>query len=374
MGDWTANPFGQAEEPAQPFSDPSVTSASAGAADVPDYNPFEAEPSANSLAAASTEDGAAAFNNATPAQLAAAFGGGGGGGAAAAEDGEDVPSWAQDKPAEPVAVAAAAAPAPTKKLSKAEIKRQKAAESKRQKEYEERERQARKREAGGGQREANFPNFPQCMRKGIIKPCFHLDIKAEIPLKGQRLVRHGFLLWEFTVFCYFWNFVGGLAGLATDDASAGTTCGLATAWFVVNSITSYLCWFHPMYSAFRKDSSLRFGWFFLCIFFQFCVSIFFAVGLPGTGAIGFMYSISASNSQPEAAIVMFVASGFWMLHALLSFYVMTRTLKYYRSTGGSFEKMQQEAGREAFTAAANNEQVRGAAVSAANDAVFGSNA
>ena len=30
------------------------------------------------------------------------------------------------------------------------------------------------------------------MRNSIIKPCYHLDIKGEIPLKAQRLTRHGF--------------------------------------------------------------------------------------------------------------------------------------------------------------------------------------
>jgi len=80
------------------------------------------------------------------------------------------------------------------------------------------------------------------MRKGFIKPCFHLDIKGEIPLAAQRTVRHGFFLWEFTVFCFIWNFVATLATLAGDAKGTDTSCGLATAWLILNIPSSYVCW------------------------------------------------------------------------------------------------------------------------------------
>lgn len=222
MGDWTDNPFGQAEDSNTPFADPSVTSAAA--AEIPEYNPFD-EPATKAATAgsgsSSVASGAAAFAKSAPAE-------------------EEVPAWATEAPAQPEVVAAAAPPpAKTKKQLKAEQK----AESKRQKEYAERERQALAREnKGNGTREANFPPIPMCMRKGIVKPCFHLDIKGEIPLKAQRTVRHGFFLWEFTVFCLFWNFVASLATLAGDAKGTDTSCGLATAWLILNVPTSYLCW------------------------------------------------------------------------------------------------------------------------------------
>ena len=79
---------------------------------------------------------------------------------------------------------------------------------------------------------------------------------------------------------------------------------------------------------------MRFGWFFFVMSFQFAISIFFAIGIPGTGAAGISVAITTTNNKPEAGIVVFTAAGMWILHSLLSFWIITRTVAYYRSTGG----------------------------------------
>lgn len=89
-----------------------------------------------------------------------------------------------------------------------------------------------------------------------------------------------------------------------------------------------------MYNAFRRDSSIRYGWFFFVMAFQFAISVFFSVGIPGTGAAGIWVAIATTQNDPEAGIVVFTAAGMWMLHSLLCFWIIARSISYYRSTGG----------------------------------------
>ena len=89
-----------------------------------------------------------------------------------------------------------------------------------------------------------------------------------------------------------------------------------------------------MYNAFRRDSSMRYGWFFFVMSFQFAISIFFSIGIPGTGAAGIWVAISTSKDDVEAGIVVFTCAAMWMLHSLLTFWIIARSIGYYRSTGG----------------------------------------
>jgi hypothetical protein len=58
-----------------------------------------------------------------------------------------------------------------------------------------------------------------CCRKGPIKPCFHVDIKAELPVNGQPLAKLGMFVWSLYSFTLLFNFLAMLAGLACKDCS-----------------------------------------------------------------------------------------------------------------------------------------------------------
>ena len=52
------------------------------------------------------------------------------------------------------------------------------------------------------------------IRKGFLKPCFHVNIEAEIPVYGQLIAKHGMFVWALYSFTLLFNFFCVLAGLA----------------------------------------------------------------------------------------------------------------------------------------------------------------
>jgi len=64
----------------------------------------------------------------------------------------------------------------------------------------------------------------------------------------------------------------------------GGTFALALLYFLIFTPASFLCWFRPVYKAFRDDSSFNFMVFFFVFFFQFIVSVFSFLGIGNTGS------------------------------------------------------------------------------------------
>lgn len=322
MSNWTDNPFGAQDD--NPFGDPSVQSASAS---VPEYNPFEVPPSSPTRTSASAPRAAPAPVSAPPP---------------ATITHEEVPSWAKPRPP---------SPPPAQKV-----------EQKRAQEYQQREVEAQQtpEEYAKGGRAPNFPNFPQCMRVGFLKPCYHINIKAEIPLQGQRVLRLLFLAWEAYVIALLWNFISCLASLAGNASGKSVSCALSAAYLLAFVPCSFSCWFNPLYNALRTDSSMRFGWFFLVFGAQFVFCVLGAIGIPSTGLAGIWTAIQTVDDDTIASIIIFTSAGVWGVLSLLYLYLIKAILSVYRSQGGSVEKMQQEA----IVTAASNKAVQKAAADA----------
>lgn len=339
MSDWTENPFGAKDDP---FSDPSVTQATSSS--VPEYNPFEA-----SSAPAAKSSKASSAPKAAPASKPAA---------------EPVPSWAQAKPA--------AAPAPQQQAPAPEKKQpqpqQPPFEDPRAKEYQQREEAAQKKDPNF--RPPNFPPFPP--KCGPFKPCFHIDIKGEIPEWGQKVVKQLFVVWIITCVALTWNFIAALAALDCSDCSeTDVTAGVSCAFFLLFVPCSFCCWYHPLYTAMRTDSSLRYGWFFFVFGFQFISSVFMAIGIPGTGASGIIIAAKAVKGHTVVGIMLFAAGILWILLAVADLWYIKTVLMLYRSTGASIDKMKAEWERErnaAILSAATSETGQKAIASAATGA------
>ena len=155
-------------------------------------------------------------------------------------------------------------------------------------------------------------NFPPLPEKCCVQPCFYQDFAVDIPLEFQRIVKIVYYLWigkkitvvgtpgeeqsaqNFSVtstgkalfsehfykvvchqavsltrksfaFCatltaytglLFLNLIGSLAyliGTIQDDLSnkSGVTFGLSILWLVLFTPCSFVCWYRPLYKAFR---------------------------------------------------------------------------------------------------------------------------
>ncbi|EDQ84443.1 uncharacterized protein MONBRDRAFT_34705 [Monosiga brevicollis MX1] len=346
---WSDNPFGGGDDVDNPFADASVTSAQAA---VPEYNPFD-QPTSAAQAPSNNAD----YASDSVAQGAAAFGTRP---APPQPADEDVPSWMRDEPASPATASAAAAPAAAAAPDQAQNASKNKPVTQREVEYAERERLARLQEKGSA-RDPNFPNFPQWMRNSLIKPCFHLDIKTEIPVLGQRITRISYYAWLLLLLTVFWNMICMLAALAGHAKNKGQSAGLSVAYLFICGPAGYMCWFQTLYTAFRKDSSLRFGWFFLVMGCQAIISIIFSIGIPGWGSAGVWVSIETIDDNAAAGILSFTGAGLWIFNSLLHVYILRRVLKAYRMAGYTTDDMQ----REAVVGVASNQTVRKAAVNAA---------
>ena len=76
------------------------------------------------------------------------------------------------------------------------------------------------------------------IRKGPLKPCFHVNIKGEIPVYGQDVARLGMFIWSLYSGTLVWNFICGLAGISRGTTSITMVCPpcLCTG-FVCDAVT-----------------------------------------------------------------------------------------------------------------------------------------
>ncbi|XP_069159558.1 secretory carrier-associated membrane protein 1 isoform X2 [Procambarus clarkii] len=215
-----------------------------------------------------------------------------------------------------------------------------------------------------GARQDNWPPLPAAFPVG---PCFYQDINVDIPLEFQKIVRMLYYLWMFHALMLLLNILGSLGLFIQLDE--GSTFGLAILYFILFTPFSYICWFRPVYKAFRSDSSFNFMVFFFVFSVQLIVSIVNAIGIPGTGSCGVLIGISCVNSpgwqtKIVGAALLLVAAG-WVILTVADFIALTEVHRIYRSTGASFAKAQAEFSQGVM----RNEHVQNVTANAASAAV-----
>ena len=117
-------------------------------------------------------------------------------------------------------------------------------------------------------RQNNWPPLPKSCPFG---PCFYQDFGVDIPGEFQTTVKLLYYLWIAYIFILMNNVFVALA-IFTTDPDAGSVFGLAILWFFLFSPCS-LCWYRPVYRAFRSDSSFSFFLFFFMMFFQVSIKL-----------------------------------------------------------------------------------------------------
>ncbi|KAG7154366.1 Secretory carrier-associated membrane protein 1-like 1 [Homarus americanus] len=166
-------------------------------------------------------------------------------------------------------------------------------------------------------RQDNWPPLPSSFPVG---PCFYQDINVDIPLEFQKIVRMLYYLWMFHALMLLLNILGGLGIFIM--MNEGSTFGLAILYFFLFTPFSYVCWFRPVYKAFRNDSSFNFMVFFFVFSFQLIVSIINAIGIPRMGSCGFILGLStlgqdnAPSNYIVGIIVFMIALGFAAVAAI----------------------------------------------------------
>ncbi|KYO21276.1 secretory carrier-associated membrane protein 5 [Alligator mississippiensis] len=211
----------------------------------------------------------------------------------------------------------------------------------------------------------NFPPLPKFIP---LKPCFYQDFDAEIPPQHRSMVKRLYYLWMLNSITLAVNLIGCLAWLI--GGGGAVNFGLAILWLILFTPCSYVCWFRPIYKAFKTDSSFSYMAFFFTFMAQLVISIIQAVGIPGWGVCGWIAAISFFGTNVGAAVVMLIPTIMFTLVAVFSFIALSMVHKFYRGSGGSFSKAQEEWTTGAWKNPHVQQAAQNAAVGAAQGAVM----
>ncbi|XP_064169415.1 secretory carrier-associated membrane protein 2-like [Anguilla rostrata] len=326
MSGFVNNPFVDPVD-VNPFQDPAVTQAtSTGVDNIEEFNPFS--------------DTTAAVH----------------------QDGTTIPATVPSS--QPAVLQPSVEPSPqaTAAVAQANLLRQQEELERKAAELDRKEQELQSRGASTG-RENNWPPLPKSFP---IKPCFYQDFSEEIPLEYQKVCKMMYYLWMFNCVTLFLNVLACLAYFTVDPAY-GVDFGLAILWFILFSPCSFLCWYRPVYKAFKSDSSFSFFFFFFVFFIQVVVFIIQSVGIPKWGNSGWISAISVIGTNIAVAVVMMVVAGLFTICAVLSVILLKMVHSMYRRTGASFQKAQQEFSQGVLT----NRSFQTAASTAASSAAQG---
>ncbi|CAK1580875.1 unnamed protein product [Parnassius mnemosyne] len=332
MSKFEDNPF---SDPTidNPFADPSVqqvarstTNATRG---LDDYNPFEAQQNANQATGQQQPSQPAIMQAVSPP-----IGGG------------------YTRPAQPQA-----SQAPPPNFTTADFQ-------KRQEELERKAEELARREAelraGSAGRRNNWPPLPAFCP---VQPCFYQDINVDIPLEFQRIVRHLYHLWMFHSLVLALNIIGAMSLMFAGEGF--TIFGLSILYFLLLTPFSFICWYRPIYKAFRSDSSFNFMVFFFIFLFQIIITTVQSIGFSGGGSCGLITSISAFKLNVGVGIITLLVTIGFITSVVADVMLMAKVHRIYRSTGASLAKAQAEFTTEIL----RNQHVQTAASNAAAAAV-----
>ncbi|XP_053611519.1 secretory carrier-associated membrane protein 1 [Plodia interpunctella] len=315
-----------------PFSDPAVqqvarntTNATRG---LDDYNPFDGQQNANQATPQQQPTQPAIMQAVSP------------------------PSSNYQRPQQPQQ-----AQAPPPNFTTADFQR-------RQEELERKAEELARREAelraGSAGRRNNWPPLPTFCP---VQPCFYQDINVDIPLEFQRVVRHLYHLWMFHALVLALNIIGAMSLMFVDQGV--TIFGLSILYFLLLTPFSFICWYRPIYKAFRSDSSFNFMVFFFIFLFQIIITLVQSIGFSDGGSCGLITSIAAFKVNVAVGIItMLVTIGF-ITCVVADVMLLTKVHRIYRSTGASLAKAQAEFTTEIL----RNQHVQTAASNAAAAAV-----
>ncbi|XP_058073223.1 secretory carrier-associated membrane protein 2-like [Magnolia sinica] len=226
---------------------------------------------------------------------------------------------------------------------------------KKEKELQAKEAELRKREqdlkrreeaaarAGIVIEEKNWPSF---------FPIIHHDIANEIPIHVQRMQYLAFATLLGLFASLLWNIISVTAAWIKGEGVK--IWFLAIIYFIAGVPGAYVLWYRPLYRAMRKESALKFGWFFLFYLLHIGFCIFAAVAPPiifkGKSLTGILPAVDLVGDHVLVGIFYFIGFGFFCLESLLSIWVIQQVYMYFRGSGKAAE-MKREAARGAMRAA-----------------------
>ncbi|KAJ8273489.1 hypothetical protein GJAV_G00102160 [Gymnothorax javanicus] len=329
--------FPEPNDDSNPFQDPAVTqhSSNTGYATLDLYNPFENKTTGPPPPYEATSPSAAVPPAQTP------------------------PS--RTTPTEPRNYGSYSTQATPVSATRAELLKKQEELDKKAQELERRERELDSHALGSGAtRQNNWPPLPAFFPVG---PCFYQDIDLEIAQSFQHTVKIMYYFWIFSACTLLFNLISCLAYFCV-ETSSGVGFGLAILWVLLFTPCSFVCWYRPVYKAFRSDSSFNFFAFFFIFFAQVVLYVMMTIGIPGWGFSGWIVSLASLKVSVGVGVIMMLCAVLFTTQAVVGVVMLKRVHSLYRQTGASFQKAQ----AEFATGVMSNQAVRQAATQATTSA------
>ncbi|KAL4626697.1 hypothetical protein ACB098_05G080700 [Castanea mollissima] len=191
--------------------------------------------------------------------------------------------------------------------------------------------------------EKNWPPF---------LPIIHHDIANDIPIHLQKLQYTAFSTFLGLVLCLMWNVIA--VSTAWIQGEGVKIWFLALIYFISGVPGAYVLWYRPLYRAFRTESAMNFGWFFMFYMLHIGFCILAAVAPPiifkGKSLTGILAAIDVVGNHSLAGIFYFIGFGLFCLETLISIWVIQQVYMYFRGSGKAAE-MKRDAARGAMRAA-----------------------
>ncbi|KAG0171496.1 hypothetical protein DFQ28_001020 [Apophysomyces sp. BC1034] len=208
----------------------------------------------------------------------------------------------------------------------------------------ERELADRERALEDQQRRSQRPgasNFPPCF------PLMYLDINAEIPLQHQTTVwwiYREWLLFELTLVL---NFIACLCLLISHPTSvdfAPANMGIALTQMFTHSLASFFLWYRPVYNAYMKEVSLYYYFFFIFNGFHILYTFYMAVGIPSTGGAGLILVVTLFTDKfIVTGVFTILAAICWIVMGFMALFLFKRTYDHYKAAGHTFSEAKNDA-------------------------------
>mmetsp|Transcript_5823 Transcript_5823/g.8152 ORF Transcript_5823/g.8152 Transcript_5823/m.8152 type:complete len:341 (-) Transcript_5823:51-1073(-) len=205
------------------------------------------------------------------------------------------------------------------------------------------------------------PNWPP------FRPIVYQNIAGDIPSEVQYLVKRAYWGFLFSAWCLLWNVVCMCTALAIfgSGQAIGDMILSFVYFFFLNAIWFWI--YRLIYKAARKSQSSTYLGYLFMMFWVVLSNAFFAVGVPGTGAGGFIYMIKCFEKNIAAGCILIIGCAFWVMIGLWNAYGWIWARSEYSKNGG-LEKAKKEASRAAIEEAKNNPDLvmEGARIAANN--------
>jgi len=171
---------------------------------------------------------------------------------------------------------------------------------------------------------------------------FH-SIADEIPEASQPLITRLYQLWLVLLLTLIINMVACILFVLAGASDAAKDLGTSIVYIPFIGLLSFLLWYRPIYNGYMKEQSLYYYIYFFFGGWHLLFSIYMILGIPSTGAAGFIQSISMfAQGHIVAGVFGIIATAGWTIQGLGNLWYYRQIWNHHNAAGHSFNKAKSE--------------------------------